>query len=113
LRDRDRIYEGAFRKRVAAVGLEEILTAPRSPWQNPFVERLIGTIRRECLDHVVVMNERHLKRVLRDYLRYYHGRRTHQSLGMDAPNGRLVQGATSGLVVAFPELGGLHERVAA
>lgn len=70
LRDRDRIYEGAFRKRVRATGVEEVLIAPRSPWQSSFVERLIGTIRRECLDHVIVIDERHLKRLLRNYLGY-------------------------------------------
>ncbi len=105
-----------FRKRMPAIGFEEILIAPRSPWQNPFVERLIGTIRRECLDHVVVVNERHMKRLLRDYLGFYHGLRTHQSLAMDAPDGRPIQASGSGHVVEIPELGGLHhhnERMAA
>lgn len=116
LRDRDKTYEGAFRKRVRAIGFEEILIAPRSPWQNPFVERLIGTIRRECLDHVIVVDDRHLKRLLRAYLGYYHGWRTHQSLEMDAPDGRPIQAMPSGQVVEMPECGGLHhhyERVAA
>jgi transposase InsO family protein len=115
LRERDRIYEGAFRKRVSAIGFEEIRIAPSSPWQNPFVERLIGTIRRECLDHVVVIDDRHLKRLLRGYLGYYHGWRTHQSLEMDTPDGRSVQDRTSGNVIEIPELSGLHhhyERVA-
>ena len=101
---------------MTALGFEEILIAPRSPWQNPFVERLIGTIRRECLDHVVVLNERHLKQLLREYLSYYHGWRTHQSLAMDAPDGRPIQSVSSGHVVEIPELNGLHhhyERVAA
>ncbi len=108
LRDRDAIYGAAFRKRVASLGLEEILTAPRSPWQNPYVERLIGSIRRECLDHVIVLNERHLKRVLRGYFDYYHRWRTHLSLGMEAPVPRAVQAADRGEVRAIPEVGGLH-----
>ncbi len=67
--------------------MEQIITAPRSPWQNPYVERLIGTLRRECLDHVIVMNKRHLIGILRSYFRYYHGWRTHLALDMDAPEG--------------------------
>ena len=108
LRDRDAIYGAAFRKRVASLDFEEILTAPRSPWQNPYVERLTGTIRRECLDHVIVLNERHLKRVLRGYFDYYHRWRTHLSLGMEAPVPRAVQAADRGNVFAIPEVGGLH-----
>ncbi len=108
LRDRDAIYGAAFRKRVASLDFEEVLTAPRSPWQNPYVERLIGSIRRECLDHVIVLNERHLKRVLRGYFDYYHRWRTHLSLGMEAPVPRAVQAADRGEVRAIPEVGGLH-----
>ena len=116
LRDRDAIYGGAFQKRVRAMGIEQVLSAPRSPWQNPFVERLIGTLRRDCLDHVVALNERHLRRVMARYLDYYHDWRTHLSLAMDAPNPRMVHPPNDGRVVAFPELGGLHhhyERLAA
>src|SRR5467141_1554265 len=77
LRDRDGIYGGEFRRRVNGMGIAEVLTAPRSPWQNPLVERVIGTIRRELLDHVIVLNEGHLRRRLHSYIRYYHGSRTH------------------------------------
>lgn len=116
LRDRDAIYGGAFQKRIHAMGIEQILSAPRSPWQNPFVERLIGTLRRDCLDHVIALNARHLRRVIAGYLDYYHDWRTHLSLAMDAPNPRIVHPPERGRVVAFPELGGLHhhyERLAA
>jgi transposase InsO family protein len=116
LRDRDAIYGGAFQKRIHAMGIEQILSAPRSPWQNPFVERLIGTLRRDCLDHVIALNARHLRRVVAGYLDYYHDWRTHLSLSMDAPNPRIVHPPERGRVVAFPELGGLHhhyERLAA
>jgi len=116
LRDRDAIYGGEFRKRIHAMGIEEVLSAPRSPWQNPFVERLIGKLRRDCLDHVVVLNESHLRRIVTRYMSYYHDWRTHLSLSMDAPNPRVVHPPDRGRVVAFPELGGLHhhyERLAA
>jgi transposase InsO family protein len=91
-----------------AMGVEEVVTAPRSPWQNPYVERLIGSVRRECLDHVIVLNERHLRRILVSYLDYYHRSRTHLSLGKDTPEGRPVRG--TGKIVAFPKVGGLHHR---
>ena len=97
-------------------GIEEVPTAPRSPWQNAFVERVIGSIRRDCLDHVVVLSDRHLKRILTRYFNYYHRWRTHLSLGMDCPESRSVQPTDLGKVVQFPELGGLHhhyERLAA
>jgi transposase InsO family protein len=106
LRDRHSIFGVHFQRRVRSLGIEEIPIAPRSPWQNPYVERLIGTIRRECLDHVVVLNERHLMKILRDYFSYYHGWRTHQALDMDAPDGRAAQ--VVGEVVGIPEVGGLH-----
>jgi len=86
LRDRDRVYGAEFRKRVKAIGIEEVLTAPRSPWQNPFAERIIGSIRRECLDHVIAFSEAHLRRILAEYFAYYHGSRTHLSLAKDAPD---------------------------
>ena len=81
-----------------------------SPWQNPYVERLIGSVRRECLDHSIILNERHLRRILGSYLDYYHGSRTHLSLGKDTPDGRPVQPAGSGTVVSLPKVGGLHHR---
>ena len=110
IRDRDAVYGSKVRARVKAMGIEEVVTAPRSPWQNPYVERVIGSIRRECLDHVIVLNERHLRRILTSYLDYYHGSRTHLSLGKDTPDGRPVQPAGSGKIVALPQLGGLHHR---
>ena len=108
LRDRDCIYGAAFRQRVRHMGIEEILIAPWSPWQNPYVERLIGSIRRECLDHLVVLHERHLQRVLRAYFDYYHHWRTHQSLAMDAPVPRPVHPRTLGPVWEVQEVGGVH-----
>jgi len=108
LRDRDGVYGQAFRRRVRSMGIEEVITAPRSPWQNPHAERLIGSIRRECLDHVIVLSEDHLRRVLRSYLNYYHDWRTHLSLQMDCPQPRTIQGVEAGEVIEVPEVGGLH-----
>ena len=88
----------------------EVLASPSSPCQNPYAEKLIGSIRRECLDHMIVRGERHLRRILTDYLTYYHGSHTHLSLEKDAPTPRAVQAITEGEVVAFPEVGGLHHR---
>ena len=110
LRDRDVIYGDTFRRRVAGMGIGEVLSSPASPWQHPYAERLIGSIRRECLDHVIVLGERHLRRLLTAYLSYYHGARTHLALAKDAPTPRRVQPPTEGRVVAFPEVGGLHHR---
>ena len=110
LRDRDCIYGCEFRKRVKSMGIAEVLTAPRSPWQNPFAERVIGTIRRELLDHVIVLNEQHLRRRLRSYLRYYHGSRTHLALEKDAPEPRAVEPPEQGRIVALPQVSGLHHR---
>jgi transposase InsO family protein len=109
LRDRDAIYGEAFRRRVAGMGISEVMTSPSSPWQNPYAERLIGSIRRECLDHVIVLGERHLRRLLTAYVTYYHGARTHLALEK-APTTRRVQTPTEGHVVAFSEVGGLHHR---
>ncbi len=86
----------------------EVLTAPQSPWQNPYVDRLIGSMRRECVDHVIVLNERSLHRILRSYIDYYHLWRTHLSLGKDAPVSRRVEPAAPGEVMAMPHVGGLH-----
>ena len=108
LRDRDSIYGAHFQRRIKSMGIEEIVIARRSPWQNPYVERLIGSIRRECLDHVIVLSERHLKKLLRCYFRYYHSWRTHLSLEMDAPHGRSIQLQAFGELKEIPELGGLH-----
>jgi putative transposase len=108
LRDRDRIYGASFRQRVQHMGIEEVLSAPRSPWQNPYVERLIGSIRRECLDHVIILHERHLRRLLTEYFHYYHHWRTHRALDMDCPQPRLVQRPDDGLIREVPEVGGLH-----
>ena len=85
LRDRDAIYGAEFRKRVGSMGIEEALSAPRSPWQSPYVERVIGSIRRECLDNVVVLSQRHLRRILTAYFEHYHRWRCHQGLNMDCP----------------------------
>ena len=90
--------------------MREVKTAPRSPWQNPYVERLIGTLRRECLDHMVVLNETHLRRLLRDYLAYYHRCRTHLALEKDAPEPRAVERVDQGRIVETPLVGGLHHR---
>src|SRR3989475_1046479 len=110
IRDHDSIFGGQFRQRVKAIGLAEVLITPRSPWQNPFAERVIGTIRRELLDHVIVLNERHLRRRLRNYLGYYHASRTHLALGKDAPEPRPVEPPERGDIVAVPQVGGLHHR---
>jgi putative transposase len=110
MRDRDRIYGATFRDRVAGMGIEEVLSAPRFPWQNPFVERVIGSVRRECLDHIVVLGERHLRRLLASYFDYYHRSRTHLSLNKDAPASRPVMSPEIGEVVGMPEVGGLHHR---
>jgi transposase InsO family protein len=110
LRDRDSIYGHAFRQRVKGMGITEVLTAPHSPWQNPFAERLIGSIRRECLNHVLVLGERHLRRVLNRYFTYYHQARTHLALEKDAPHGRPTERPELGRVIPIPEVGGLHHR---
>jgi hypothetical protein len=109
-RDRDAIYGDEFRHRVAGMGMTEVIAAPSSRWQNPFGERLIGSLRRECLDHVIILSEPHLRRVLGRYVSYYHGARTHLALEKDAPTPRRVHALTEGPVVAFAEVGGLHHR---
>ena len=105
LRDRDQIYGAYFDRRVEGLGIEQVRTAPHSPWQNPFVERVIGTIRRDCLDHVIVLDERHLRRILREYVDYYHVSRTHLSLEKDAPVPRPVESLARGRVTAVPKVG--------
>ena len=108
IRDRDSIYGTRFRNRVRSLDIEEVLTAPRSPWQNPYVERIIGSIRRECLNHVIIFNERHLRKVLKSYARYYHEARTHLSLDKQSPVPRSIETPGQGKVVAISHVGGLH-----
>jgi transposase InsO family protein len=110
LRDRDAIFGNDFRKQVRDMGICEVLSAPCSPWQRAYVERVIGSIRRECLDHVIVLHENSLRRTLNSYFDYYHRSRTHLSLGKDAPEPRAIQPAQMGSVVAVPQVGGLHHR---
>lgn len=110
LRDRDGIYGEKFHEATQWLSIREVLTAAKSPWQNPYVERLIGSIRRECLDHVIVFNEIGLRHILKSYFEYYERTRTHLSLGKDAPIPRRVQPPELGTVVELPEVGGLHHR---
>ena len=110
-RDRDSIYDARFREAVKDLGIDDVPSAPRSPWQNPFAERVIGSIRRDILDHVIVLNEGHARRMLRGYKAYYNASRNHLSLGKDPPIPRAVQGLDCGdQIVALPHLGGLHHR---
>src|SRR5205823_4803372 len=108
LRDRDRIYGFEFRKRLEVMGIQQVLSAPRSPWQRAYIERVIGSIRRECLDHVIAFDEESLRHTLRAYVRYYHASRLHLSLEKDSPDSRTVQ--SLGKVVAISQVGGLHHR---
>ena len=107
-RDRDRIFGHEFTAQVNAMGIKQILSAPRAPWPRAYVERLIGSIRRECLDHVIVINERSLERTLKSFNSYYHRWRTHLSLGKDTPQGRRTQTPDEGKVIEVREVGGLH-----
>jgi putative transposase len=108
IRDRDSIYGAEVRRCLKSMGIEEVVIAPRSPWQTPFVERLIGTLRRELLNHVIVLNARHLRRLLQSYLEYYHRARCHRSLDQNAPIPRAVDPPSAGRVVSIPMAGGLH-----
>jgi len=108
LRDGDRIYGNWFRKRVKNMGNKEVLTAPHSPWLNPYSERPKGSIRRECLDRVTIFNGRHLRRILAEYFEYYNRYRVHQALEMDAPEERPAQAVHEGKVTTIPHVGGLH-----
>jgi transposase InsO family protein len=110
IRDRDGIYGVTFQDQMKALEIQEVAIAPHSPWQSPYVERVIGTLRRECLDHVIIVGEAHLRRILRKYLDYYHRTRTHLALAKDAPDPRAVQPPEFGCVVQVPEVGGLHHR---
>ncbi len=108
VRDRDRKFSAFFSRQVASVGLREVLTAPASPWQNAYAERVIGTIRRECLEHTIILGERHLRRTVQRYVKYYNGVRTHLSLDKDAPRRRPVQLPCRGAVRSRRHCGGLH-----
>jgi transposase InsO family protein len=108
IRDRDQIYDTVVTRRLRAMGIRDKPTAPASPWQNGFAERLIGSIRRECLDHIIVLGEEHLRRILKNYADYYNGVRTHRSLNKDAPVSRQVQ--RSGVINSRAILGGLHRQ---
>ncbi len=110
LRDRDGIFGADFTRQVEELGMREILGAPRAPQQRAYIERVIGTLQRECLDHLIVLNEESLKRHIRLFLTYYHESRTHLSLAKDAPESRPVQEADDGRIVALPQVGGLHHR---
>jgi putative transposase len=110
LRDRDKIYGSEYRQRIRSLNIEEVLSAPASPWQRAYVERLIGSVRRDCLDHVIILGERHLRVILKSYLEYYHRSRTHLGLCKDTPAPRAVQSPDAGTVVELPEVGGLHHR---
>jgi transposase InsO family protein len=110
IRDRDGIYGAEVTGCLTSLGIEEVLTAPHSPWQNPSCERLVGTLRRELLDHVIVLNEEHLRRLLSSYPNYYHHSRPHMGLGHNAPEPRTVEPPERGRVVAEPMVGGLHHR---
>jgi putative transposase len=110
IRDRDGIYGTAFIRWVGRLGLEQVRIAPRSPWQNGYAERFVGTLRRELLDHVIVLGERHWLRLIREHALYYNADRSHMSLAGDAPLRRPVEPPAIGRVVALPRVGGLHHR---
>ena len=108
LRDRDSIYGRSFVKRVEGMGIQQKVISPRSPWQSPYVERLVGSIRRECLDRVIVFHEQQLRRILESYFDYYHRVRPHRSLSHDSLIQRPVDSPDRGKVIEMPRVGGLH-----
>ena len=111
LRDRDAVYGSVFQSRVKNPGTSEVKTAPQSPWQNPYCERIIGSIRRECPVHMIILNENHLKRVLTDYFEYYHHDRAHLGSGKETPYRRPTRKRPeNGKLIKFPRVGGLHYR---
>ncbi|MCP4290854.1 MAG: transposase [bacterium] len=110
IRDRDGIYGQKTIDTIENLGIEPVVISRRSPWQNGYCERVIGSIRRECLDHIIVLNDRHLRRVLKEYLAYYHGSRTHLGLEKDTPFSRPIQTCDAGPLISEPVLGGLHHR---
>jgi hypothetical protein len=107
---RDGIFGADFTKEDGHMGIEEVLSAPRSPWQRAYIERVVGSIRRECIDHVIIFNEESLRRHMKSYVQYYHDTRTHLSLEKDTPASRSVQPPDFGQVVALPQVGGLRHR---
>jgi len=109
-RDRDGKFCHEFNRRVSSLEIEQILTSPHSPWQNPYVERVTGSIRRECLDQVIIFNEQNPRSVLRKYLDHYHRSRTHPGLEKDCPEPRVTEPIDIGPVASEPVLGGLHHR---
>ena len=108
IRDRDAIYSHLFQQTIKNMGITEVITAAKSPWQNPYVERLIGSIRRECLDHVIIFNRKHLHRILTSYREYYLNARTHLSLAKNSPVSRKIEPKSNGKVIAIEQVGGLH-----
>jgi len=110
IRDRDGIYGKDFCRRVKAMSIKEVIIAPQAPWQNPFAERVIGSIRRECLDHMIIFNEIHLYQVLASYFEYYNSCRTHLSLDRNSPVPQDIEPQTKGKVISIPKAGGLHHR---
>jgi putative transposase len=110
LRDRDGVYGKEFARRVEQMGIREVLIASRAPWQNPFAERVIGSIRRKCLDHFLILSEPHLRRLLRAYVAYYNTTRPHQSLDNNSPQPRVIDPPPCGRIRAIPQVGGLHHR---
>jgi hypothetical protein len=111
LRDNDSIYGAEFSRTVVGMGIKEVRTAKHSPWQTPYCERVIGSIRRECTDHIIPLNRRHLQRTLVEYQTYYNESRCHLSLGKDAPEPREIEPPKKGAkIIAIPQVGGLHHR---
>jgi len=108
IRDRDGIYGDFFQLRVKNMDIEEVRIAPKSPWQNPYCERVIGSIRRECLNHCIILSEDHLYRILKDYMYYYNNCRTHLSLDRNSPSLRDIEPPSKGKVISIPQVGGLH-----
>jgi Integrase core domain len=97
-------------KQIAAIDFFTVPTLPQSPFQNPYAERVIGSIRRECLDHLIIIGEDHLRRILRDYIDYYHNSRPHQALERNSPTPRKIEAPVKGKVISIPQVGGLHHR---
>ena len=110
IRDRDSRYASSFKERLSQLKIEEIKTSYRSPWQNGYVERVIGSIKRECLDHVIILNENHLTNILHSYVDYYHNSRTHLGLNKNCPNPRTPRSSNNGKICKYSEVGGLHHR---
>jgi putative transposase len=110
VRDRDCIYGEVVQRQLKELGTQQVLSAPRSPWQSPYIERLIGSIRRECLDHMIAINEESLRATLRSYFSYYHESRCHLGLDKDSPKHREILSPDKGSIVEIPKVGGLHHR---